>query len=108
MCTHADAHRAASGARLGMLVRSIAVVLTVAVAPVLAGCRDAPAPPVAGRNPADPAAPAPAVGYRSTIGSYTSQRPVDPAPWGEQNQRVAPRPKSDPKSEPKSEPKSGR
>ena len=61
---------------------------------ILAGWRDAPAPPVVGPNPADPAAPAPRVDYRSTIAPYKSRRPIDPAPWGEQNQRVAPQPKS--------------
>jgi hypothetical protein len=61
---------------------------------LLAGCTDAPRLPVAGPDPSDPGARAPRVGYRSTIGSYKSQRPVEPAPWGEQNERVAPRPKS--------------
>ena len=60
---------------------------------LLAGC-GAPRSPVAGPDPADPRAPAPRVDYRSTIGSYKSQRPVDPAPWTEQNERVAPAPKS--------------
>ncbi len=31
--------------------------------------------------------------YRSTLGSYTSQRPVEPTPWREQNERIAPSPK---------------
>jgi hypothetical protein len=61
---------------------------------LLAGCTDAPRLPVAGPDPSDPGTRAPRVGYRSTIGSYKSQRPVDPGPWGEQNERVAPRPKS--------------
>jgi hypothetical protein len=61
---------------------------------LLAGCTDAPRLPVAGPDASDPGARAPRVGYRSTIGSYKSQRPVEPAPWGEQNERIAPRPKS--------------
>ena len=61
---------------------------------LLAGWRDAPVPPGGGWNPADPRAPVPRVGYRSTIGPYRSRRPVEPAPWSEQNQRVAPQPKS--------------
>src|SRR6266545_4628008 len=60
---------------------------------LLASC-DAPRLPVAGPDPADPGAPAPRVGYRSTVGSYKSQRPVEPGPWGEQNQSVVPQPKS--------------
>jgi hypothetical protein len=65
-----------------------------AVALLLAGCTDAPRLPVAGPDPADPGARAPRVGYRSTIGSYKSQRSVEPGPWAEQNEPVAPQPKS--------------
>lgn len=79
-------------ARFGVRFGAIAL-LPIAVL-ILAGWRDAPAPPVVGPNPADPAAPAPRVDYRSTIAPYKSRRPIDPAPWGEQNQRVAPQPKS--------------
>jgi hypothetical protein len=61
---------------------------------LLAGCTDAPRLPVTGPDPSDPGTRAPRVGYRSTIGSYKSQRPVEPAPWGEQNERVTPAPKS--------------
>ncbi len=57
-----------------------------------AACGGMPATPFAGPDPADPSTRVPAVGYQSTIGSYTRQRPVDPAPWLEQNQRVAPSP----------------
>ena len=60
---------------------------------LLAGCTDAPRSPLAGPDPADPGARAPRVDYRSTIGSYKRQRPVDPAPWTEQNEGVAPAPK---------------
>ena len=61
---------------------------------LLAGCTDAPRLPVAGPDPADPGARVPRVDYRSTIGPYKSQRPIDPAPWTEQNERIAPAPKS--------------
>jgi hypothetical protein len=61
---------------------------------LLAGCTDAPRSPAAGPDPSDRGARAPRVDYRSTIGSYKSQRPVDPTPWIEQNERVAPAPKS--------------
>jgi hypothetical protein len=72
----------------GMLVAMPAFALW------LAGCTDAPRAPVAGTDPSDPRARTPRVDYRSTTGSYKSQRPVDPAPWTEQNERVAPTPKS--------------
>ncbi len=71
-----------------------ALAILPAVVLLLAGCTDAPRSPVAGPDPADPGARAPRVGYRSTIAPYKSQRPVDPAPWGEQNERVTPAPKS--------------
>ncbi len=71
-----------------------ALAILPAVFLLLAGCRDAPTPPLAGPDPSDPGARAPRVGYRSTIGPYKSQRPVSPAPWVEQNERVAPQPKS--------------
>jgi hypothetical protein len=58
------------------------------------GCSGAPPAPLAAADPSDPGARAPPVGYRSTVGSYKSQRPVEPAPWGEENERVAPQPKS--------------
>jgi hypothetical protein len=62
---------------------------------LLTACADAPRVPVAGPSPDDPGARSPRVDYRSTVGAYKSQRPVDPAPWGTQNERVAPAPKSD-------------
>ena len=58
-----------------------------------AGCASVPPRPSIGADPADAAARVPAVRYRSTIGPYTSQRPVDPEPWVEQNDRVAPEPR---------------
>jgi hypothetical protein len=54
------------------------------------GCSAAPPVPLAGADPSDPGARAPRVDYRSTVGSYKSQRPVEPGPWDEQNQRVIP------------------
>jgi len=73
--------------RFGTFIRVSAVALLVA------GCANPPPPPLAGADPADPGARVPRVGYRSTVGGYTSQRPVEPRPWGEQNERVAPLPK---------------
>ena len=71
-----------------------ALPILAAVALLLAGCTDAPRSPVAGKDPADPGARAPRVGYRSTIGPYKSRRPVEPAPWREQNEQVTPAPKT--------------
>jgi hypothetical protein len=66
----------------------------LAVVLMLAGCSDRPSNPVAGPDPANAAAPAPRVGYRSTLGDYKSQRPASPGPWREQNEQVTPQPKS--------------
>lgn len=61
---------------------------------LLAGCA-APAQPFrTSSDPSDPRVRVSAVGYRSTIASYTSQRPAEPTPWREQNERVTPQPKS--------------
>ena len=46
--------------------------------------------PVAGPDPSDPTAHAPTTAYRTVLGRYESQRPVEPAPWRQQNDRVAP------------------
>jgi len=51
--------------------------------------------PLASADPADPGAKVAGVGYRSTIAPYTSLRPTAPSSWREQNDRVAPAPKSD-------------
>jgi hypothetical protein len=80
--------KASSGAPIASLL------LLLVLAPLTPGCSGAPPAPLTAADPSDPAARAPPVGYRSTIGSYKSQRPIEPAPWGEQNERVAPRPKS--------------
>src|SRR5262245_50725343 len=77
-----------SGAPLASLL------LPFALAFFAHGCSGAPPAPLAAADPSDPRARVPPVRYRSTIGSYRSQRPVEPAPWGEQNERVAPGPKS--------------
>lgn len=69
----------------------VAVVATLAL--TLSGCVGVPPAPLAGPDPADPSAQTPPVRYQSTTGGYVRQRPVEPAPWREQNDRVAPQPK---------------
>jgi hypothetical protein len=66
--------------------------LTAALA--LAGCVPATVPLV-GADPADHGAKVAGVGYRSTIAPYSSLRPAVPSSWRDQNDRVAPAPKSD-------------
>jgi hypothetical protein len=60
----------------------------------LSGCMPATTH-IAGADPADPAAKAARVGYRSTIAPYSSLRPATPAPWRDRNDAVTPQPKQD-------------
>ena len=63
------------------------------MAVTLGGCLPATVP-LAGADPADPGAKVAGAGYRSTIAPYNSLRPTAPSSWREQNDRVAPAPKS--------------
>lgn len=74
-------------------IRSRTLAGMVVTALTLAGCMPA-AVPLAGADPADPGAKVAGVGYRSTIAPYTHLRPTAPSSWREQNDRVAPAPKS--------------
>lgn len=70
------------------------ILAGMAVAAVaLGGCMPATVSLV-GADPADPGAKVAGVGYRSTVAPYTSLRPTAPSSWREQNDRVAPQPKS--------------
>jgi hypothetical protein len=86
--------RAGSVNRTGPVTCAIfrtSVLLSLALA--LGACTTAPRLHAFADDPADPSAKVPATGYRSTVGPYTSLRPVDPLPWREQNERVTPRPR---------------
>jgi hypothetical protein len=76
------------GIRLRILAGMAITALT------LGGCLPATVPLV-GADPADPGVKVAGVGYRSTVAPYTRLRPTAPGPWREQNERVAPAPKSD-------------
>jgi hypothetical protein len=60
---------------------------------LIEACTPIPPVPLAGPDPADPRTRVPAVAYRSPIGPYVSRRPVEPSPWQDQNDRIAPAPK---------------
>jgi hypothetical protein len=72
------------------------VMALVVAAGLLAACGPATVP-LAGRDPADPAATVAGVDYRSSTAPYRSLRPSTPASWRERNDSVAPRqePESD-------------
>ena len=76
----------------GIKFRTLAGLAVTAL--TLAGCMPMTVP-LAGADPADPRAKVAAVGYRSTVAPYTRARPAAPSPWRDQNDRVAPAPKSD-------------
>lgn len=71
--------------------RTGAPMRVVALCLIAAACSPSPERLAAGVAAADPAAHVPANSYRPVFSGYTSQRPVEPAPWREQNDRVAPR-----------------
>ncbi len=86
--------RAGSMKRTGSgrcVIAKVSVLLALVTA--VGGCTAAPRLHAFADDPADPSARVPTTGYRSTIGSYTSLRPVEPSSWREQNERVAPRPR---------------
>jgi hypothetical protein len=86
-------------AAVGSVVETIFVIRFRALAGIavtaltLGGCVPT-AVPLAGADPADPNAKVAGVGYRSTVARYSSLRPTAPSSWREQNDRVAPSPKS--------------
>jgi hypothetical protein len=94
------AFRAAGAPAVARLCKGAVVATAITlIAPSLGGCTDAPPLPVAGADPSNSGARAPRVDYRSSIGTYKSQRPVSPGPsdekkWREQNEQVTPAPKS--------------
>ena len=97
MSTHAHAATAAipAAGRNPFQTCCTASALALLGILLLSGCVTAERLLVAGNDPSDPAAPVPATAYRSTTGSHVSQRPVAPAPWRRQNERVTPQPKSE-------------
>jgi hypothetical protein len=74
-------------------IRSRIFAWMTLAAMTLSGCMPATVPLV-GADPADPRAKVAGVGYRSTVAPYSSLRPSVPSSWGDQNDRVAPAPKS--------------
>jgi hypothetical protein len=80
-------------AAVGAPIRHSLMALMLAAVTALGGCAP-PVAPVSGADPADANARTAPIGYRSTIGRYTSLRPAAPTAWGGQNERVAPKPES--------------
>jgi len=73
--------------------RAFAPMRVAALCLIAAACAPPPERLAAGVAAADPAARVPSSSYRSVLTGYASRRPVEPAPWREQNERVAPQKK---------------
>jgi hypothetical protein len=73
---------------LSVAPRAVAAAVLGAL---LAACSQAPQR-FSAPDPSDPRAPVARTAYRPVLGSYDSQRPVDPLPWRDQNDRIAPKP----------------
>jgi hypothetical protein len=85
------AHAAAFARRMTPFLRRLAdLAAAFILAALMQACARTPTSPFVGADPSDPSVRTPAAGYRSTIAPYASRRPVEPAPWREQNERLAP------------------
>jgi hypothetical protein len=94
MPAHACMRAAAVGRQATLpIYRWTGLAAGVALASLIEACTPVPPLPLAGPDPADPRARVPAVAYRSPVGPYVSRRPVEPLPWQDQNDRIAPAPK---------------
>jgi hypothetical protein len=92
MLAHARTRAAAVGRQATLPIYRWTSLLAVvaALALLIEACTPVPPAPLAGPDPADPGNRAPAVAYRSPVGPYVSRRPVEPSPWQDQNDRIAP------------------
>jgi hypothetical protein len=79
--------------RMRSIRRFAALAAAASAALLMQACSPLPPAPFAGPDPSDPRARVPAVAYRPAVAPYASQRPVEPLPWREQNDRIAPAPK---------------
>jgi hypothetical protein len=68
-------------------------IVALTLAALAAGCTQPPPVSRLGPDAADASVRTRPVDYHSTLAPYEPRRPVEPAPWGEQPERVAPQPK---------------
>ena len=74
----------------GRILRALRFVFVGATALVISGCKTPSPFGAMVADPGDPNAPVAAITHRSTMDTYVRRRPVEPRPWAEQNQGVAP------------------
>lgn len=85
----------AAAMRRASLWRYRLPAVLAAAAFLIQGCAATPPRPFTGAEASDLGVRVPPVSYRPVLSGYVSQRPVAPAAWRQQNERVAPQPKSD-------------
>jgi hypothetical protein len=93
MPAHARLRAAVVGQQSTAIFRWTSLATVAALASLIEACTPIPPVPLVGPDPADPRSRVPAVAYRSPLGPYVSRRPVEPTPWRDQNDRIAPTPK---------------
>ena len=94
MSTSFRARHAVAIRRWAKLCPLLGTFAAATLALLIAGCAAAPPQPFGGPDPSDSDVRVPAVRYRSTFGSFMSQRPVEPTDWKGTNERITPQPKS--------------
>lgn len=67
-------------------------LVSAAVALFLSACSTQSPSPVSGSDPGDPSAPVPSARPASVTAGTADYRPVEPKPWLERNEGVAPKP----------------
>jgi hypothetical protein len=87
--------RSVAAMRRSIIRRYWLLAAFAAGALLMQGCASIPPQPFDGAEASDPDIRVPPAGYRSVLGNYSSQRPVEPSPWRERNDRVAPTEKKD-------------
>jgi hypothetical protein len=87
--------RSAAAKRRPTLWRYRLPVALAACALLAQGCAATPPRPFQGADASDPDVRVTPTAYRPVLGTYSSQRPVEPAPWRDPNDRVAPTLKKD-------------
>ncbi len=80
----------AAAMRCAVLWRYRLAVVLAAAALLTQGCAQTPPTLLAGANPTNEDVRVPPTSYRSVLGDYASRRPVEPLPWSDRNNRVAP------------------
>ncbi|HVZ51101.1 MAG TPA: hypothetical protein VG986_03990 [Pseudolabrys sp.] len=75
----------------GLRLRTAAILAAVVL--LAQGCAAVPPGIAQGADPADPTARVASTQYRPVLGGYTSERPVEPAPWTGRKDGAPPVPK---------------